>query len=106
MRSSKLNQAIIDAFNDKKLRTIYAVGMANEGLNLVDIQAGIIVQLDGKERLFIQKFGRSMRAEDPVSYIFYYKNTQDETYLKKALENIDEKFISYLNINQLTSLQQ
>jgi superfamily II DNA or RNA helicase len=70
--------------------------MATEGMNLTDIQVGIIVQLDGNERQFVQKFGRSLRAEDPVTYIFYYKDTQDETYLKNALENIDEKFIKYI----------
>ena len=100
-KSSKFNQATIDAFNKKAINRLYAVGMATEGLNLTDIQAGIIVQLDGKERLFIQKFGRSMRAEDPVSYIFYYKDTQDEKYLKNALENIEEKFIHYTNICKL-----
>jgi superfamily II DNA or RNA helicase len=100
-KSTKFNMAIIDAFNKKVINRMYAVGMANEGLNLVDIQAGIIVQLDGKERLFIQKFGRSMRAEDPVSYIFYYKDTQDEKYLKNALENIEDKFINYTNIGTL-----
>lgn len=100
-RPSDLNQKIIDAFNKKQLHRLYAVGMITEGMNLKDIQAGIIVQLDGKERLFIQKFGRSLRAEDPVTYIFYYKDTQDEVYLKNALENIDEKYIEYININQI-----
>lgn len=98
-RTSKGNQMLINAFNDKSINRLYAVGMATEGLNLADIQAGIIVQLDGKERLFIQKFGRSLRAEDPIAYIFYFKNTQDEVYLKNALENIEEKFIKRININ-------
>ena len=89
-----MNQAIIDSFNEKKIQRLYAVGMATEGLNLKDIEVGVIVQLDGKERLFVQKFGRSLRAEDPVAYIFYYKDTQDEIYLKNALENIDNKFIT------------
>lgn len=104
-RPAKLNQQIINAFNAKKLHRLFAVGMATEGLNLVDIQMGIIVQLDGKERLFIQKFGRSMRSEDPVSYIFYFKDTQDEIYLKKALENIEEKYIQYTDINELINSQ-
>lgn len=98
------NQFIIWQFNARRINSIYAVGMITEGMNLTDIEAGIIVQLDGKERLFIQKFGRSMRAQDPVSYIFYFKGTQDELYLKKALENIDAKFIRYININQLNAI--
>lgn len=104
-KTTKKNQEIIDAFNNKKTNRIYAVGMITEGMNLTDIHIGIIVQLDGKERLFIQKFGRSMRAEDPVSFVFYYKNTQDEVYLKNALENIDPKYVQHLNINQLKSIK-
>jgi superfamily II DNA or RNA helicase len=79
--------------------------MITEGMNLTDINMGIIVQLDGKERLFIQKFGRSMRANDPVSVIFYYKNTQDETYLKHALENIEDKYIRYITPEQLNTIK-
>lgn len=104
-KSSKYNQKIIDGFNDKKLNQIYAVGMITEGMNLKDIQMGIIVQLDGKERLFVQKFGRSLRAEDPVTFIFYYKNTQDENYLKTALENIDPKYVQHIDINQLNNIK-
>ena len=104
-RSSKYNQLIINAFNAKTINQIYAVGMITEGMNLTDIETGIIVQLDGKERLFLQKVGRSLRAEDPVVFIFYYKGTQDEVYLKNALENIDEKFIQRININQLNNIK-
>lgn len=84
---------VISAFNSGKTNSIFAVGMLQEGQNLTNIQAGIIVQLDGEERGFIQKFGRSLRASDPVQYIFYYRGTRDEEYLQKALEGIDEKYI-------------
>jgi len=89
-------QDIIDNFNSKKIDQLYAVGMTTEGTNLTDIQAGVIVQLDGKERLFVQKYGRAMRAQYPEQYIFYFKGTQDERYLGNALKNIDEKFIQYV----------
>lgn len=104
-RSAKSNQATIDAFNARKISNIYAIGMITEGMNLTDIEAGVITQLDGKERLFIQKVGRVLRADSPVIIIFYYKNTQDENYLKGALENIDNKFIKHININQLKTIK-
>ena len=104
-KPSRKNQEIIDAFNSRKINQIYAVGMITEGMNLTDIQAGIIVQLDGKERLFVQKFGRSLRAEDPVTFIFYYKGTQDEVYLKNALENIDSKYVQHISIDQLDTVR-
>ena len=104
-KTSSYNQGVIDSFNKGDIDNIYAVGMITEGMNLTNIEAGIIVQLDGKERLFIQKFGRSLRAEDPVTFIFYYKNTQDENYLKGALENIDGKYVQHININQLNNIK-
>lgn len=104
-KPDKLNQKIIKAFNDGLIRQIFAVGMITEGMNLTDIQAGIIVQLDGKERLFIQKAGRVMRADSPAIYIFYYKDTQDEVYLKQALENIDHKFVQHVDINHLKTIK-
>ena len=89
----------INKFNNKEINSIFAVGMLQEGMNLNDIQAGLIIQLDGEERAFIQKFGRTLRAESPEQYIIYYKDTRDEEYLKKALENIDTKYIKYENDN-------
>jgi superfamily II DNA or RNA helicase len=100
-KADKYNQQIIDSFNKKERNSIYAVGMITEGMNLTDIQVGIIVQLDGKERLFLQKAGRVMRSDFPNIYIVYYKNTQDENYLKSALENIDSKFVKFCNVDEL-----
>ena len=100
-KSTKFNQIIIDTFNAKKINTLFAVGMATEGMNLTDIQKGIIVQLDGKERLFVQKVGRALRADNPVAYIFYYKGTQDEVYLRTALENVDTKYVKFHKQQQL-----
>lgn len=90
---------VISAFNLGKTDAIFAVGMLQEGQNLNNIQAGIIVQLDGEERGFIQKFGRSLRAKDPVQYILYYENTRDEEYLDRALENIDKDYVIYEDNN-------
>jgi superfamily II DNA or RNA helicase len=100
-KPQKYNQAVIDSFNSRDTSQIFAVGMITEGMNLTDIETGIIVQLDGKERLFVQKVGRALRADSPVVFIFYYKNTQDEVYLNGALENLDQKYIRYINERDL-----
>ena len=89
---------ILDNFNNQKIDKIFACKMLQEGQNLVNIQAGIIIQLDGQERTFIQRFGRAMRANSPVQYIFYYRNTRDEEYLKDALQGIDKEYIEILNM--------
>mgnify|MGYP003302070418 CR=1 FL=1 len=94
IHSKKRNSiATIESFNNEEINHLFAVGMLQEGQNLHNIKAGIIVQLDGTERSFIQKFGRSMRAEDPTQYIFYYPGTRDEEYLLKVLKDINPEYI-------------
>jgi superfamily II DNA or RNA helicase len=88
---------VIDSFNKGDINNLYAVGMLQEGQNLNNIEADIIIQLDGKERAFIQKFGRGLRAEDPIQFILYYKGTRDEEYLNALLPGIDNKYINYVN---------
>jgi superfamily II DNA or RNA helicase len=101
IHSKKKNSLeIIDKFNNKSISNLFAVNMIQEGQNLVDIEVGIIVQLDGQERAFIQKFGRTLRADSPVQYIFYYKNTRDEEYLENILEGIDSNYIQEINLNK------
>lgn len=85
--------ATINNFNNKEIDSLFAVGMIQEGQNLVDIDAVVIVQLDGQERSFVQKVGRGMRAEDPIIVIMYYKETRDEEYLQGALEGIDPDYV-------------
>jgi len=87
------NQKLIDNFNSGTNNKLFAIGMLQEGQNLSNIEIGIIVQLDGKERQFIQKLGRVLRSTNPVQYIFYYRGTKDEEYLKNVTENIDNRFI-------------
>ena len=86
-------EAKIEAFNNKKIDSLFCCQMLTEGQNLKDIEAGIIAQLDGNERSFVQKFGRVMRAKNPELYIFYYKGTRDEEFLNNAIQGIDSKFI-------------
>lgn len=94
IHSNKTNSPeIISKFNNKEINELYTVGMLQEGQNLADIQASIIIQLDNEERAFIQKFGRALRAEYPLQYILYYQNTRDEEYLKKITEGIDPNYI-------------
>lgn len=89
----KDNQSIINRFNEGQTNNLFAVGMLQEGMNLNNIEAGVIIQLDGEERSFIQRFGRTLRADSPVQYIIYYRGTRDEEYLKNALENINTDYM-------------
>lgn len=95
-KSKKHNLETLNKFNKKEINSIFLNKMGREGLNLTDIEAGIMVQLgtgndEGLE--FLQILGRSLRAKKPEFYIFYCKNTKDETFLNKALKHINQNYI-------------
>lgn len=93
---NSMSSKIIRDFNEGKTNELFAVGMLQEGQNLKDIQAGIIIQLDGEERGFIQKSGRIMRSRNPEIYILYFKDTKDEYYFQNAIDGINEKYLKHI----------
>lgn len=94
-------QSNVARFNNGETNSLYAVGMLTEGMNLKDIEKGMIIQLDGQERGFIQKLGRILRSEEPEIYILYFSQTRDEEYLKKAIEGINKEYINEINYDEI-----
>lgn len=94
---NKESKEILKNFYDKVINYLFCVGMLTEGQNIPDIDLGIIVQLDGKERPFIQKHGRVLRSKNPAQFIFYFKDTRDEEYLTNIISNIDKNYIQIIN---------
>ena len=99
-QSKKVNKEVIDHFNDQTIDSIFVVGMLQEGVSLNNIQAGLIVQLDGKARRFVQKFGRVMRSDKPILDILYVPESRDEDFLFTALENVKQDYVFGWNINE------
>ena len=73
--------------------------MLKEGSNLSNIEIGVMIQLDGNEGSFIQKSGRIMRAENPVIFLFYFKNTKDEEYLENVLREVNPEHVKVISQN-------
>jgi len=96
IHSKKDAKSIIAKFNSYEINSLYAIKMLTEGQNLPGIEVGIIGQLDGTERPFVQRFGRSLRAEFPEVYILAFRDTKDMDYLKNVTENIPNEFIKYI----------
>lgn len=96
--TKKANQKMIDDFNSGKTSSLYAVGMLQEGMNLKDLDWGMIIQLDGIDRGWIQKTGRMMRSSNPKVFILCYDDTKDCEYLEKVLEGMDHKYIKHYSL--------
>lgn len=92
----KHSKLILQKFNNREISNLFSVKMGVEGLNLEGIECGIIGQLDGTERPFIQKNGRMLRAEFPEIYVLYFVGTKDEDYLQNVINTIPEAYISYV----------
>jgi superfamily II DNA or RNA helicase len=99
--SAELRADMISDFNEGKIDKLFTTKMLRESMNLTNIEVGVMVQLDNNMKSFIQSCGRVLRAKHPEYYILYVKGTQDMTYLTNALEGFDEKYITWLNFDEL-----
>lgn len=98
------NQDVIDAFNAGDIRTLFAVNMIQEGQNLAGIEVGVTVQLAGKDRQFIQKFGRTLRSKDPQQHIVVVDGTKDVEYLKASLTEINPRYFVFHGYGRLKGM--
>lgn len=88
--ANKNNNQTVEDFNEGLIKSIYAVNMLKEGVNLSNIEASLVIQLSSKELDIVQRTGRILRAKvQPEQYIIYFKDTQDEKYLENVINLFD-----------------
>ena len=93
--SDEKNQWLIDCFNSMECSELFAVKMLREGVNLTQIERGIITQLDSEIGSFFQMLGRCLRHEFPEMHLLVVQDTQDEVYFKNSMKNFNEKYITW-----------
>jgi superfamily II DNA or RNA helicase len=89
------NQYLIDCFNDMECKELFAVKMLREGVNLTQIERGIITQLDSEIGSFFQMLGRCLRHEFPEMHLIVLQDTQDVVYFNKSMKNFNKEFITW-----------
>jgi len=92
---NEVNQDLIDCFNNLECSELFAVKMLREGINLTNIERGIITQLDSGIGSFFQMLGRCLRHEFPEMHLLVVQDTQDEVYFKKSMNNFNKNFITW-----------
>lgn len=92
---------LIQKFNSGEINQLFATAMLKEGINLSNIEVGIIVQLDNQLRYSTQIIGRTLRAVYPEQYILYVKDTQDEVYVNTAIEDFNKEYIKFTTLNKI-----
>lgn len=93
----------LDRFKQGTISELSCVLQLNEGVNVPNLKAGIILHSYGNERKANQRIGRLLRlnpTETAVVHILCYKGTVDEKWVIEALKDLDEKKIKYFDVDE------
>lgn len=97
--NNPLSENSLQEFKEGKINQLSCVLQLNEGVNIPNLKRGIILHSYGNERKLKQRLGRLLRLNpDDVSTvdILCYEKTVDETWVKQALEDLDQNKITWL----------
>ena len=96
---NKNNEENLESFKKGEILTLASVAQLKEGINISKLKASIILHAFASEYVTKQKIGRLLRLpinELAVVHILMYKNTVDEEWVKKALQDYNPEKIIYL----------
>jgi superfamily II DNA or RNA helicase len=91
----------LDLFGNDHITKLSCVMQLNEGVNIPNLRAGIIMHAYGNERKSNQRIGRLLRLnpdETAMVHILCYKNTVDEKWVEEALKDLDQSKIKYFDV--------
>ena len=93
----------LDLFGNDHITKLSCVMQLNEGINIPNLRAGIIMHAYGNESKANQRIGRLLRLnpdDTAVVHILCYKNTVDERWVKEALKDLDQGKIKHFGYAQ------
>jgi superfamily II DNA or RNA helicase len=102
--SKSPNDYWYNEFKKGNIKSLCCVNSLNEGHNMGDVDNALMVQINSKELKLIQKLGRMIRYRPNhrgKAIILIAEGTQDEKWLAKATENIDQSKITYTTFKEL-----
>jgi superfamily II DNA or RNA helicase len=92
----------LEMFKKGKIFELSCVLQLNEGVNIPNLGAGIIMHAYGNERKSSQRIGRLLRlnpTEVATVHILCYKDTADERWVAEALKDFDQTKVKYFDVN-------
>lgn len=93
----------LQKFKDGDIEKLSCVMQLNEGVNIPELGAGVILHAYGNERKSSQRIGRLLRLnpdEIAVIHILCYKNTVDERWVAEALKDLDQTKIKKFDVDE------
>lgn len=92
----------LEMFKKDKISKLSCVLQLNEGVNIPNLRAGIIMHAYGNERKSSQRIGRLLRLnpdDTAVVHMLCYSGTVDERWVAEALRDLDQTKIKYYEVN-------
>lgn len=89
----------LQKFKLGEINKLSCVLQLNEGVNIPNLNTGIILHSYGNERKSAQRIGRLLRLnpdETATIHILCYKDTVDLKWVKEALKDLDESKVKYI----------
>lgn len=87
-------------FENGDIEELSCVLQLSEGINVPNLKSAIILHAYGNEKKLMQRLGRLMRldpGEKATLHVLMYEDTQDEEWVKKATQDLDQSKITYFN---------
>lgn len=95
IHSKKIDsEELLNDFNNGVINSLLAVKILDRGVDLQGVDYAIIIQGDNSQNSVVQRAGRSLLSISPKIIIMCAKNTVDEKYVGKFLENFPPEWVT------------
>ncbi len=101
---SKSSDVALTQFQNQELDQLGCVEALNEGVNVPDVDQGLIVQLSSSAKDLIQRIGRLIRkrpGHKAIVWIIIAAGTVDQSWFEKAIKEFDTSVITYIHTKNL-----
>ncbi len=88
--SQKKQLEVLKAFKEGDYNVLVATNVAEEGLDIAECDIVVFYDIVASEIRYIQRKGRTARQREGKVILLYSKNTNDEIYLRIALNKIQK----------------
>jgi len=92
----KGSDQLLDDFNEGIIDKIIAVNKLNEGVDLYNVDAGVLVQAGSSKIEAAQKAARTLISEFPLLIVLYYKNCRDHDFVKSFTKQFNKEYVKWI----------
>ena len=101
VHSKSKDKKVVEQFNSYQLDKLFSVRQLDESMNLEGEFSAIVISLGGSSIQSIQRLGRALRSNDSQIYLFYTRNTRDDSYFKTFKEGLDDSYFTFLTLKEI-----